>query len=165
MATLKGTHITKFDNNPPDVVESRLHSGNPRHYRDAFEFGNTDNADITVVFRVPIDEVPTSLKYAHDDLTSGTLEIGLYLKNDDGTYTVVDADAFASALALGGGAVALTEILFEAAATNIDNGIQSMWEWAGLAARPDYADIYVVITHTVGSGADGTFLLQLETTG
>ena len=165
MAELKGTHLTKFDATPPDVVEARLHGGNPRHYRDAFEIGNTDSADVTIMFRVPIDEVPVSLKFAHDDLTSGTLEIGLYRREDDGTYTVEDADAFASALALGGGAVALTEILFEAGATRIDKGIQSMWEWAGLSARPDYADIYVVITHTVGTGADGTFLLQLDTVG
>lgn len=162
MATLKATHITDMDSTPKDVVRSRLHGGVSKHYRDAFEIGNTDNGDITIVFKVGIDAIPTSLKYAHDALTSGALDIGLYTKNADGTYTAVDDDCFASAIDPSS-AAALTEALYEAAATNIANGNKTLWEWAGLAARPDYADLYVAITHDTGTGADGTFLLQLDT--
>ena len=163
MTTLKATHITNFDAKPPLTVNSRLHGGKPKHYQDAFEIGDTDNADITVVFKVGIDEVPSSLKIASDNLTSGTLEIGLYRKKTDGTYVAVDVDCFATAVALGSGAIAVTEKLFEADATNIDNGNKAMWEWAGLSARPDYAELYVALTHTVGTGADGTFFMQLDT--
>lgn len=164
MATLKGTHVTDFDSTPFDVVRSRLHGGNTKHYRDAFEIGNTDNGDVTIVFKVGIDEVPTSLKYAHDALTSGALDIGLYKKNADGTYSAVDDNAFADAIDPSS-AAALTEALYEAAATNIANANKTMWEWAGLSARPDYAELYVAITHDTGTGADGTFLLQLDTVG
>lgn len=164
MATLKGTHITDFDSTPFDVVRSRLHGGNVKHYRDAFEIGNTDNGDVTIVFKVGIDEVPTSLKYAHDALTSGALDIGLYKKNADGTYSAVDDDAFASAIDPSS-AAGLTEALYEAGATNIANAKKTMWEWAALSARPDYAELYVAITHDTGTGADGTFLLQMETVG
>lgn len=165
MATLKATHITNFDAKPPLTVNSRLHGGNVKGYVDAFEIGDTDNADVTVVFKVGIDEIATSLVYAHDDLTSGTLEVGLYKKNNDGTYTAVDADCFATALALGSGAVAPTEILFEAGATNIADARETMWEKAGLTTRPDYAELYIALTHTVGTGADGTFYMKLETIG
>lgn len=164
MATLKGTHVTDFDSTPFDVVRSRLHGGNTKHYRDAFEIGNTDNGDVTIVFKVGIDEVPTSLKYAHDALTSGALDIGLYKKNADGTYSAVDDNAFADSIDPSS-AAALTEALYEAAATNIANANKTMWEWAGLSARPDYAELYVAITHDTGTGADGTFLLQLDTVG
>lgn len=162
MATLKGSHITDFDSNPFDVVHSRLHGGNLKHYRDAFEIGDTDNGDITHVFKVGIDEVPVSLKFACDALTSGALDIGLYKKNADGTYSAVDDDAFASAIDPSS-AVALTEKLYEAAATNIANAKKTMWEWAGLSARPAYAELYVSITHDTGTGADGTVLLELTT--
>ena len=162
MATLKATHITDFDSTPPDTVKSRLHGGTPKHYRDAFEIGDTDNADVTIVFKVGIDEVPTSLKYACDALSSGALDVGLYKKNADGTYTAVDDNCFADALDPTS-ATALTEILYEAGATNIANANKSMWEWAGLSARPAYAELYVAITHDTGTGADGTFLLLLDT--
>lgn len=163
MATLKGTHITDFDSTPPDTVHSRVHGGTPKHYRDAFEIGDTDNDDVTIVFKVGIDEVPTSLKYACDALSSGSLDVGLYRKKSDGTYVAVDDDCFASALDPTS-ATALTEILYEAAATNIANANKTMWEWAGLSTRPDYSELYVAITHDTGTGADGTFLLQLDTT-
>lgn len=162
MTTYKGNHITDFDSTPFDVVPSFLHGGFVKHYRDSFEIGDTSNGDLTVVFKVGVNEIPTSLKYAHDALTSGALDIGLYYKASDGTYTAVDDDCFASAIDPSS-AAALTEALYEAAATNIANSNKTMWEWAGLSARPSYADMYVVITHDTGTGADGTFLLQLET--
>lgn len=162
MATLKATHITNMDATPATVVRSRVHGGNLKHYRDAFEIGDTANADVTIVFKVGIDEVPVSLKFACDALTSGALDIGLYKKNADGTYSAVDDDAFATAVDPSS-AVALTEMLFEAAAANIANANKTMWEWAGLSARPAYGELYVALTHDTGTGADGTVLLELTT--
>lgn len=162
MATTKGTHITDFDSTPPDVVRGAVHGGTLKYYADAFEIADTGNGDSVILFRLPVDCVPVSLKYASDDLTSGTVDIGLYKKNADGTYSAVDDDCFASAIALGSGAVAQTEVLFEAGATNIANGILPLWDWAaGLTARPAYNDLYLAFTTDTGTGATGTVFVQM----
>lgn len=164
MATLKGTHITKFDATPPDTVNARQHGGVLKKAVDAFEIGDTDNGDVTIVFKLPIDAIVHQVRFGCDDLTSGTLEIGVYKKNNDGTYTAVDADIFASAVALGSGAVAIADNTYEAAAGNIDDALKPLWERAGLTTRPAYGELYIALTHTVGTGADGTVYMDVEYT-
>jgi len=106
MATQKGSHITDFDATPPDVVPSRLHGGVVKGAVDTFELTDTANGDIAHVFRVPIDAVLLSVKFAFDDLgTAGTVDIGFYTKNADGTYTAVDADAIANNIDVNAAAV------------------------------------------------------------
>lgn len=162
MTEFKGTHITNITATPPTVVDGKLVAGLVKNAQDTWEFTNNENGDYVVVLPVPIDGVPASLKYATDDLTSGTIDIGLYSADGDGTFTAVDIDCFASSVAQGSGAVALTEILFEAAATNIANANNTFWEWAGLSARPSYSTLFITVTCTVGTGAAGTGFLSCD---
>lgn len=161
MTTLKGTHITLMDATPPGVVDGRIHGGRVKSFRDAFEIGNTSNGDITILFRVQIDAVVKSLKISHDALTSGALDFGVYRKKADGTYVAVNDDCFAAAYNPTS-AAADVELLFQAAATNIVDGIKALWDFAGVSTRPDYNDLYIAITHDTGTGADGTVMLDLD---
>ena len=165
MATTKGNHITAFDNTPPDTVNSRLHGGRVKGAVDQFELADTADGDIHHVFKLPVDATILSVKMATDDLgTAGTIDIGFYEKYSagDGTYTVVDADAIASAIDVNAAATALTEYRFEAAA--IETADQPAWELAGLSARPAYGDIYVSITTATGTTAVGTVALIIQYT-
>lgn len=160
MTEYKGTHMTNKTATPPTVVNGRLNGGIVRHTRDTWEYANNENGDYTVVLQVPVDAIPISIKYASDDLTSGTSDIGLYKSDGDGTFSAVDDDCFASAIAQGSGAVALTEVLYEAAAANIANANKTFWEWAGLSTRPAYDQMYITITNDTGTGGTGTGLLE-----
>ncbi len=161
MTTYKGTHITDFDSNPPDVVNARLHGGVIKRVKDAFEIADTANADSVILFRLPIDAVVDRVYFGCDDLTSGTVDIGVYKKNNDGTYTAVDDDCFASAIALGSGAVAVTDVTYEAGATLIADAMQPLWERANLSARPEYGDLYIALTTDTGTGATGTVYVEV----
>lgn len=164
MATTKGNHITNFDATPPETVKSRLHGGVLKGSVDTFELADTADGDIHHVFKLPTTAILHSVKMATDDLgTAGDIDIGFYKKNADGTYTVLDADAIASAIDVNAAAVSLTEYRFEAAA--IETADQPAWELAGVSALPTtYSDIYLSITTPEGTTAVGTVTMQIQYT-
>lgn len=160
MATFLGTHITKFDATPPATVNARQHGGLVKYIGDTFELADSANADFAIVAKLPVDSMLVSLKAAFDALgTAGTVDIGFYKKNADGTYAVVDADAIANNLAVSTTAVALTEYRFSV--KGIETMNQSVWELAGLSARPAYTDMYVGLTTDTGTTAVGTATVQI----
>lgn len=163
MATTKGTHITKFDSTPTETVNSRFHGGLLKASVDVFELADTANDDAHIVFRLPVDAVIHSVKMATDDLgSSGTVSIGFYKKDTDGSYTAVDVDAIASLIDVATAATVLTEYRFEAAA--IDTALEPAYELAGLTARPAYGDLYIALTTPTGTTAVGTVALQVTYT-
>lgn len=164
MTTTKGTHITNMDSTPPEIFNARLHGGVVKICKDAFEIADTGNGDNVIVFKLPIDAVVHRVRFGCDDLTSGTIDIGTYKKNADGTYTAVDDDCFASAIALGSGAVAITDVTYEAGATLIADALQPLWERSNLSARPAYGDLYIGLTTDTGTGATGTVYLEVQYT-
>lgn len=160
MATTKGNHITDFDQTPADVPNARLHGGALKGSVDQFELGTAST--IHHVFKVPVEAVLHSCKFGSDDLgTAGTVDIGFYKKNNDGTYTAVDDDAIASAIAVTS-AVAYAEQRFEAA--NINTADQPAWELAGLSARPAYGDLYISLTMDTQTTAAGTVAMSIQYT-
>lgn len=163
MATTKGTHITDFDATPPDVVKSRLHGGVLKAAVDTTAHSTLGAGDIHHVFKLPIDAIIHSLKFASDDLgTTGTVDIGIYKKNVDGTYSAVDDNAFADAIDVNAAAVALTEYRFSA--KNINTANQKLWELAGLSARPSYEDMYISLTFDAATTAAGDTTLMVQYT-
>jgi hypothetical protein len=92
---------------------------------------------------IPSNASITSIKLFNDDLDSGTTntaDVGLY--NTD--LSVVDADAYASAITDLRGAVTVgTEVAFEA--RNINKMGQKVWQDAGLTSDP-------ALTYFVGIG-------------
>lgn len=163
MPTYLGTHIAKFDATPPETVNARLHGGVVKEWKDAYEEINNENGDVRILFRLPIDLVPSELLFACDALGAGTVDIGLYRKNNDGTYTAVDDDCFASAIAVTS-AVANADQIFEAGAANIDDTNKPLWQWANLSTRPDYADLFLALTFDAGTSQGGTVRVVLRGT-
>ena len=102
------------------------------------------SGDYTVMLApIPSNASITSIKLFNDDLDSGTTntaDVGLY--NTD--LSVVDADAYASAITDLRGAVTVgTEVAFEA--RNINKMGQKVWQDAGLTSDP-------ALTYFVGIG-------------
>ena len=163
MTTYKGTHITNFDATPFNSTNSRLHGGVSKTVRDTFELADTANADDAIVLKVPVDAIIDSVIFACDDLgTAGTVDIGFHKKNADGTYTAVDADAFANNIDVNTGAVAATEYRFST--KGLETANQKAYELAGLTARPAYGELFISLTTDTGTTAAGTVYLKAEYT-
>lgn len=163
MPTFTGQHIADFDSNPFDVVDARLHGGVLKTMSSVDEVPDTANADNMMIFRLPVDAVVKSVRFACDALGAGTADIGVYKKNGDGTYTAVDDDCFATAIAVTS-AVALTDVTYEAAAANIADRNKPLWQKAGLSARPAYGDLYIGYTFDTGTSTVATALLEVDFT-
>ena len=100
----------------------------------ALAAGDLSGDDTVMLAPIPSNASITSIKLFNDDLDSGTTntaDVGLY--NTD--LSVVDADAYASAITDLRGAVTVgTEVAFEA--RNINKMGQKVWQDAGLTSDP-----------------------------
>jgi hypothetical protein len=109
----------------------------------ALAAGDLSAEDTVMLAPIPSNASITSIKLFNDDLDSGatnTADVGLY--NTD--LSVVDADAYASAITDLRGAVTVgTEVAFEA--RNINKMGQKVWQDAGLTSDP-------ALTYFVGIG-------------
>ena len=109
----------------------------------ALAAGDLSANDTVMLAPIPSNASITSIKLFNDDLDSGTTntaDVGLY--NTD--LSVVDADAYASAITDLRGAVTVgTEVAFEA--RNINKMGQKVWQDAGLTSDP-------ALTYFVGIG-------------
>jgi hypothetical protein len=109
----------------------------------ALAAGDLSVDDTVMLAPIPSNASITSIKLFNDDLDSGTTntaDVGLY--NTD--LSVVDADAYASAITDLRGAVTVgTEVAFEA--RNINKMGQKVWQDAGLTSDP-------ALTYFVGIG-------------
>jgi hypothetical protein len=129
---------------------------------------NGDSATSTLrLFRLP------SCAYVRDlDLTSADIgtttaaDVGLYYPTTHSNGgTVIDVDAFASAVSLSGGAISLSTARFEsgAAAGLYTNYNKRLWEQAGLTSDPG-GEFDVVLTLTGAADAAGTVLARVAYT-
>ena len=109
----------------------------------ALAAGDLSATDTVMLAPIPSNASITSIKLFNDDLDSGTTntaDVGLY--NTD--LSVVDADAYASAITDLRGAVTVgTEVAFEA--RDINKMGQKVWQDAGLTSDP-------ALTYFVGIG-------------
>lgn len=111
------------------------------------------------ILRVPSNARIDALLISSDDIGTTTVaDFGLYRTAADGG-AVVDADFFASALSLSGGALAKVDITYESAVVDTPNHGKALWEQLGLSADPKvYYDI--VATLTAAADAAGTITLR-----
>jgi hypothetical protein len=100
----------------------------------ALAAGDLSATDTVMLAPIPSNASISSIKLVNDDLDTGstiTADVGLY--NTD--LSVVDADAYASAITDLRGAVTVgTEVAFEA--RDINKMGQKVWQDAGLSADP-----------------------------
>lgn len=161
MVEFIGGHVANMDATPFTRTLSKLNGGNPKSTILTYELPDTANADYAIVAAVPVDAVLKSIKFASDDLgTAGTVDIGFYKRNANGSYTAVSAAAIANNIDVNSAAVALTEYRFSV--KGIETAQQTMWELAGLSARPSYGDLYIGLTTDTGTTTSGTVTMHIE---
>lgn len=112
--------------------------------------------------RVPSNaRISQALFSTGDATTAGNIDIGVYQTTENGG-AVVDADLFASALALTGGPFEDVAVHYESDEYTMAESVKPLWEVLGLTSDPcrDY-DIAATITTTY-NGADTSQLLKVR---
>jgi hypothetical protein len=160
VVTLKSTAITNADATPVDLSAAYLTNGRVREAVGTVEITSGDSIGSTYrLARVWSGWRISELLESHDDNgTTATADLGLYDIASAGG-AVVDADFFASAIVLNGGAVNAANITFESGVFNIDDIEKRIWEGLGLTEDPKkWYDL--TLTLTAASDGTGTFSLQ-----
>jgi hypothetical protein len=162
VVTGKSTQITNRDASPRVINNGRIVAGEVKRAVGNFAIANGDSvASKFIVCSVPSRAVMKSVQVSSPDIgTTTAADVGLYRTTQDGG-AVVDADFFASALSLSGGALAQSEVRFESGVVTIANIEKPIWEILGLSADP-CVDYDVVLTLTGAADAAGTGLLEVE---
>jgi len=140
MANVNSTEVTNFIADPPVMNAARNFGGTMRVACGtvAAAAGDLSAGDTIQLCLLPSNAAVVSIKIFNDDLDSGTthtMHIGLYLVAEDGTVSIKDVDAYASATTDCRAAVIVgTEVAFEA--RDINKMGQRVWEDAGDSSDP-----------------------------
>jgi hypothetical protein len=144
---------------------ANIQNGNLRESQGFAGIVSADSIGSTYrLFRIrSSDRVSYIRVYSPDIGTTTAGDLGLYDKNDVNGGAVVDADFFASALSLNGGALNGVDLTFEAAAAGglIANAEKRVWECLGLSADP-FKEYDVTLTLTGAADASGTALFRMQ---
>jgi hypothetical protein len=163
--TRKSTAITNATATPPVPNSANIQNGNLRESQGFAGIVSADSIGSTYrLFRIrSSDRVSYIRVYSPDIGTTTAGDLGLYDKNDVNGGAVVDADFFASALSLNGGALNGVDLTFEAAAAGglIANAEKRVWECLGLSADP-FKEYDVTLTLTGAADASGTALFRMQ---
>lgn len=157
----KSTIVTNADATPVDLSSPLINHGRLREQVAKKEIAAADD-DNTVLrlFRVWSGWRISSIEIASDALSTGAAwEVGVHQTAENGG-AVVDADEFASGVDLAA-AKAMTDVTYEAAATEIDKIEMPLWERIGLTEDPKrWYDI--TMTATAAGTAAGTIAARLR---
>lgn len=163
MATVKSTWITNATATPRVFTNTAVSVGTVREAVGvATVSASQPSADIIRFVRVPSNaRISEVLLSTGDAVTAGAIDIGVYQTDDNGG-AVVDADLFASALALTGGPFNNSDQTFESGEYTYAESGKALWEVLGLSSDPgrEY-DICATVTTTF-NGADTTQVLKVR---
>lgn len=154
-ANTKATAITNADAQPKVFTPAILSGAYLREAVGTVEVAAADDDGSVYRFaRIRSSARMSEITVFNDAITAGTsYDVGLYRTAKDGG-AVVDADLFASALDLSSAsAVAGTQALTEATATNIDKIEKQLWQLLGLSADPMIDYDLCLTGNTVGTAA------------
>ena len=142
MANTQSTELAFLEASPPGVADRQKVGATHVVTSGNAEFDAVTAADTLQICRVPVDSVLISIQMAFDDLGgTETVDVGFYKAGAPGA--VIDLDAIIDGLSVAS-AVALAEYRYHT--LDIDTTGKFMWELAGLAARPDYDEMDIVLT-------------------
>jgi hypothetical protein len=154
VANTKSNYITNADATPP-VLTNAIESGARIHGAAGTveTLAADDASSVYRLVRVPSNCRIESIKLASDAITGATAsDVGIYQTAANGG-AVVDADFFATDVDLSTGAVAFTEVLLEATATDIAKCDMPLWELLGLSSDPGIQyDIAVTVNDVTAAG-------------
>jgi hypothetical protein len=119
-----------------------------------------DTGDIVALCKVPASASVKSIKLYLDALTSGAVDVGLYTGPNSSNLTVADVDAYAAAVAIGGGAdTSGLEVAYEArSVANINKRVyEDCSDTLG-----DFGEYWICMTVTTDLGAAGTVSYRVD---
>lgn len=163
VVTLKSTAITNATATPRVANSANIERGNVRASQGLAVIANGDSVGSTYrLFRIRSSDRLEALRlWAPDIGTTTAGDVGLYNVDDVSSGAVVDADFFASAVALNAGPYVATDITFEAGAAGglITNAEKRVWEALGLTSDPS-REYDVTLTLTGAADAAGTAVFR-----
>lgn len=163
VVAVKSGSITNRDAIPSVINGRYLQGGNIQHARGVCSAANGDSIGSTYRFcSIPSNALVNSLRLSCPDIgTTGAMDIGLYRTTADGG-AVVDADFFASAVSVSGGALSKVEQLYESGnGYTVAKGEQRVWEALGLTSDPR-TQYDIVGTATAAQDAAGAMLVECD---
>ena len=146
-------HITNRDATPRVYTNAGVAAGMVKGFVGTLETVSGDSIGSTYRFgTVPSNAVMQALIVDSDDF-------GLYQQTHVDAGAVVDADFFASALSLNGGALSHNSILHESGVFGLEDAEKPLWEALGLSSDPNR--LYdVVATLTAAADAAATITVR-----
>lgn len=163
MATVNSTWITNAVASPKVATTSNESVGTMKSAKSVATVAATQaSGDIIRMVRVPSNaRIGQVLLSTADATTAGAINIGVYQTADNGG-AVVDADLFASALALTGGPFTNSDQTFESGEYTYAESALPLWKALGLSADPSREyDIAATVT-TTGDGMGTTIALEVR---
>ncbi len=154
VANTKSTYITNADATPPTLTNSHIANGLLHEVVGTVETLAADDAgSVYRLCRVPSNARISSILLGTDAITGATAsDVGVYRTAADGG-AVVDADLFATDVDISTGAIAFTEVILEATATDIVKVEKQLWDLAGMTSDPSgFLDIAVTVNDVTAAG-------------
>lgn len=164
VVTTKSAAITNRDATPKVINNARVTGAPIIRAAGIVAVANGDSIASKYLFcSVPSNAIVSSVKVSCPDIgTTTAMDVGVYRSTADGG-AVVDADHFASGVALNAGALNKSEVVNESGVTTVDELEKPLWEALGLSADP--ALVYDIVgTLTGAADAAGSILLEVEYT-
>lgn len=163
MANVNSTWITNAVATPKVLTDAAKSVGRAMVAKSAATVSASQSSSDTIrLVRVPSNaRIDAVLLTTGDATTAGAVNIGVWQTADNGG-TVVDADLFASALALTGGPFLRSDQTFESGEYTYAECCKPLWEVLGLSADPGREYDIVAEVSTTFNGADTTIVLEVH---
>lgn len=163
MANVNSTWITNAVASPKVFTDANKSTGRVRSAKSAATVSATQASGDTVrMVRVPSNaRIDAVLLSTGDATTAGAINIGIWQTVENGG-AVVDADLFASALALTGGPFLNSDQTFESTEYTYAESCKPLWEVLGLSTDPGREYDVVCEVSTTGNGMDTTIALEVR---
>lgn len=163
MANVNSTWITNAVATPKVLTNSAKSAGQMFSAKSVATVSATQASGDTIrLVRVPSNaRIDAVLLTTGDATTAGAINIGVWQTTDNGG-AVVDADLFASALALTGGPFTRSDQTWESTQYTYAESCLPLWEVLGLTADPNRDYDIVAEVSTTGDGMGTTMVLEVQ---
>jgi len=163
MANVNSTWITNAVATPKVATSSNESAGTLIEASSEATVSATQTSGDTIrLVRVPSNaRISQVLLSTADATTAGAINIGVYQTADNGG-AVVDADLFASALALTGGPFNNSDQTFESGEYTYAESALPLWEVLGLSADSNREYDIVATVSTTGNGMGTSMALKVR---
>lgn len=163
MANVNSTWITNAVASPPTLTSANKSVGMMRSAKSAATVSATQASGDTIrLVRVPSNaRIDAVLLTTADATTAGNINIGVWQTTGNGG-AVVDADLFASALALTGGPFVRSDQTWESGEYTYAESCKPLWEVLGLTTDPCREYDIVAEVSTTFDAAGTTIVLEVQ---